>query len=45
MHAREPFQPEIGGEYGLEDVPDALSRLAGRAVQGKLVIVTGYQPD
>ena len=44
MHAREPFHPEIGGEYGLEDVPEALARLADRNVRGKLVIVTGYKP-
>jgi NADPH:quinone reductase len=45
LHAKQPFHPEIGGEYTLEDAPKALRLLADRQVRGKLVVVTGYDPD
>lgn len=44
MHAREPFHPEIT-EFDLADAPKALQRLANREGHGKLVVVTGYDPD
>lgn len=38
LHAREPFDFEIGGVFSLDDAPRALEQLAGRKAVGKLVI-------
>jgi NADPH2:quinone reductase len=38
LHAAEPFVPEVGGRFALEDVPIALQRLADRAVIGKQLV-------
>ncbi|MGH8261068.1 MAG: NADPH:quinone oxidoreductase family protein [Steroidobacteraceae bacterium] len=39
LHAAEPFTPEVGGRFALEEVPIALRRLADRAVIGKQLVV------
>ena len=38
MHARQPFSVEVGGEYRLENVADALKRLSSRNAIGKLLM-------
>ena len=45
MHRKTPFKPEIAAEYPLEETAKALRRLAARNVTGKLIVVTGYNPD
>lgn len=39
LHAAEPFMPEVGGRFALEEIPIALQRLADRAVIGKQLVV------
>ncbi|HEY2591916.1 MAG TPA: NADPH:quinone oxidoreductase family protein [Steroidobacteraceae bacterium] len=39
LHAAEPFTPEVGGRFSLEEVPAALQRLADRAVIGKQLVL------
>jgi len=39
LHAAEPFTPQIGGRFSLEEVPRALQRLAERAVVGKQLVL------
>ncbi|MGH8149166.1 MAG: NADPH:quinone oxidoreductase family protein [Steroidobacteraceae bacterium] len=41
LHAARPFSAEVASRYGLEGVPQALRRLADRAVVGKQLIVPG----
>ncbi|MGH8217291.1 MAG: NADPH:quinone oxidoreductase family protein [Steroidobacteraceae bacterium] len=39
LHASEPFTPQVGGRFSLEEVPVALQRLAERAVIGKQLVL------
>jgi NADPH:quinone reductase len=45
LHAARPFNAEVAGRYGLEGVPQALRRVADRAVVGKQLIVPGLTAE
>jgi NADPH2:quinone reductase len=38
LHDKEPFTPQVGGTFGLDQVPQALNLLKDRKATGKLVI-------
>jgi NADPH:quinone reductase len=38
LHARQPFEPDVGGSFTLDQVPQALNLMKDRKSKGKLVI-------